>query len=483
MPRFRPVYVATLSGCLVLASACGLRLDDDELATRLATGRAETTGDGGLTTGAGDVAGPGAGELGGPGAGEVGVADENAGGPDAAAGGSATPAAPSAGAAPVAGGQCQGKSGATEVGVTAGEIKVGNVTSLTGPIPGFGSTGQQAVRAYFAMVNSQGGVCGRKLTLVSGDDRLDASVNRAETERISRQVLGFTGMLSIVDGGGAQVLKGTNIPDTVLAVGDERIALSNNFSVQGLTPGVKGTGQELAYRHMAQKFGAKNFAIIWGSQVVARTQAQAFIEDAKKAGLNIAYTAEVAPTESNFTSHISEMRSKGVDFLSLNLEINGQSQLRKQMAQQGWEIPVPDLGSQVYGSRFLKLAGDAANGVHTHVYHALVEDAAAVPAAAQFREWYNRISPGADYDFFAIMSWSGTAAFVKALRMVGPDVTRDKMIAALRSKDFTAFTADGMLAPVDMVNKRPSRCFLLATVKDGKWVREDPASGGGFVCK
>ena len=81
------------------------------------------------------------------------------------------------------------------------------------------------------------------------------------------------------------------------------------------------------------------------------------------------------------------------------------------------------------------------------------------------------------------MSWSGAAAFVKALRMVGRDVTRDKMIAALKSNDFTKFTADGLLAPVDMVNKRPSRCFLLATVKDGKWVREDPPSGGGFVCK
>lgn len=472
--------LAVLVACVLVAASCGLRLDDGQLAARLAAGGGEAAAAGRGTVGAGPAAGVEGGGSGlAPGASAE--ATGTAGGTGSAAPGASAGAAP----APATGGAaaCPGKGGATEVGVTADEIKVGNVSSITGPVPGAGTTGQQATRAYLAMVNAQGGVCGRKLTLVTADDRLDASVNRSETQRLAGQVLGFAGMLSIVDEGGAQVLQGTNIPDVTLAVGDARIALANNFSVQGLTPGVKGTGQELAYRYMADKFGAKNFGIIWLSQVVARTQAQNFIEDAKKAGLNIVYTAEVAPTESNFTSHIAEMRNKGVDFLAILGDVNVQSQLRKQMIQQGWEIPIPDLGSQVYGSRFLKLAGSAANGVHTHVYHALVEDAGAVPAMAQFKEWYNRVSPGADYDFFAVMSWAGAAAFVKALRMVGADVTRDKMIAALRSKDFTAFTADGALAPVDMVNKRPSRCFLLATVKNGQWVREDPPGGGGFVCK
>jgi hypothetical protein len=44
--------------------------------------------------------------------------------------------------------------GATSTGVTPTEIKVGNVSQITGLVPGFGQTGVNGVRAYFNMVNA-----------------------------------------------------------------------------------------------------------------------------------------------------------------------------------------------------------------------------------------------------------------------------------------------------------------------------------------
>ena len=54
-------------------------------------------------------------------------------------------------------------------------------------------------------------MCGRQLTLATGDDRLDAGTNRSETERLSREVFAFVGGTSPVDDGGASVLGATNI--------------------------------------------------------------------------------------------------------------------------------------------------------------------------------------------------------------------------------------------------------------------------------
>src|SRR3546814_7487410 len=90
-------------------------------------------------------------------------------------------------------------------GVTPTEIKVGNVSQLSGLVPKFGQTGVNGVKAYFNMINNKGGVCGRQLSLVVADDRFQAATNRAETEKLAGQVLAFVGSTSVVDDGGAPV--------------------------------------------------------------------------------------------------------------------------------------------------------------------------------------------------------------------------------------------------------------------------------------
>ena len=62
------------------------------------------------------------------------------------------------------------------------------------------------VKAYFNMVNNNGGVCGRKLTLVTADDRFQTATNRNETEKLADQVIAFVGNTSVVDDGGAPVI-------------------------------------------------------------------------------------------------------------------------------------------------------------------------------------------------------------------------------------------------------------------------------------
>src|SRR5471030_978500 len=54
-------------------------------------------------------------------------------------------------------------------GVTDTEIKIGNSIPYRGPASSFGTTGR-AEAAYYRMINDNGGVNGRKITLVSLDD-------------------------------------------------------------------------------------------------------------------------------------------------------------------------------------------------------------------------------------------------------------------------------------------------------------------------
>jgi branched-chain amino acid transport system substrate-binding protein len=54
-------------------------------------------------------------------------------------------------------------------GVTATEIKIGNINPYSGPASAYGTIGK-AIGAYFKMINEQGGINGRKINYISYDD-------------------------------------------------------------------------------------------------------------------------------------------------------------------------------------------------------------------------------------------------------------------------------------------------------------------------
>ena len=54
-------------------------------------------------------------------------------------------------------------------GVSDTEIKIGNTMSYSGPNSTYGSIGRSDA-AYFAMINEQGGINGRKINFISRDD-------------------------------------------------------------------------------------------------------------------------------------------------------------------------------------------------------------------------------------------------------------------------------------------------------------------------
>jgi ABC-type branched-subunit amino acid transport system substrate-binding protein len=139
---------------------------------------------------------------------------------------------------------------------------------------------------------------------------------------------------------------------------------------------------------------------------------------------------------------------------------------------------VPFYGSQAYGKKFITLAGSAAEGTILGLPYDIFEDKATNPSVDTFLTWYQRTNPGADIDFFAIQSWVAADLFVQALQKVGPNVTRDKLGAALQS--FTSFDAHGFLAPINPPGKTPAACFLVVGVQGGQWKRLHPDAG--FSC-
>lgn len=466
-PGRRLATAVALVAVAALTAGCGARLTDEQLASAQA--------------GAGGVAGGPQQE------GAVGETTETTLAAGAPVEGEAAPATPAEGSQPAtqapagqqpaaAAGTCA-KGGEGDVGVTAGEITIGNVSTISGPVPGLGQTAQNGVKAYVAYINSKGGVCGRKLKLVTSDDRLDTGTNRSETQRMTKSVFAMVGGFSVVDDGGASVLNGTNVPDVGLALTNQRKSLANNFSTNPLQPGAKSNGTTNMMRHFKEKYGVTKGAIIYAAQSTSREGGLAYEPDMANAGIQTVLKAEVAITQTDYTGVATQIKNSGAELVITTLEVGGMAKLAQALKTQNYVPKVPFYGGQAYSKKFLQQAGAAAEGTTLGVTYSIMEDAPQNPAVATFQQWYNRVAPGADIDLFAIQSWAAVDLLVTAINKAGAP-NRDKVLAALKTE--TAFTADGLVAPINPPSKQPTSCFMVVSVKGGKWVRQHPAKG--FQC-
>src|SRR5258708_1941561 len=85
-----------------------------------------------------------------------------------------------------------------EVGVTNDKIVLGQAAGFTGPAEQLGIQMRNGVKAYLDYVNEKGGVHGRKLELVTEDDKYEASVAPVATKKLIEErkvfaLLGYVG--------------------------------------------------------------------------------------------------------------------------------------------------------------------------------------------------------------------------------------------------------------------------------------------------
>jgi ABC-type branched-subunit amino acid transport system substrate-binding protein len=467
MPFRRPLIALLTVSVLAATAACGSRLSDEEraLATAGAGAGAESATDGSASTDDGTVAAPEAGDDGGTG-----------GSGGSTTGGSTTGGSTggSTGGGPAA---CKPGS-ATSKGVTPTEIKVGNVSQITGLVPGFGNTGVAGVKAYFNMINNSGGVCGRKLTLVTADDRFQTATNRNETEKLADQVIAFVGNTSVVDDGGAPVIDAKKVADISLATTPPRVKAAMNFSPNPIDPTADSNGVHRILSYFKQTQGVKSAAIFYQDAAVAASQVPRYRADFKQAGIPVTEEYKVAINATNFRTEATDMKQQKIDLVITIAEIGAIANLAKAFDDVGYFPKVPFYGAQTYGQKLISLAGPAAEGTEIGLIFAIPEEKATVKGMADFDTWYKRTAGSLDADFFAILSWVGASMFVEALRAAGPDPTQAKIVAHM--KTVTKYTGGGIVAPINPAQKKSTACFQIVEIKGGKWIKQHPAKG--FAC-
>src|SRR5260370_34858584 len=116
-------------------------------------------------------------------------------------------------------------------GASDSEIKLGQTMPYSGPLSGF-ITLAKAEIAYFQMINDQGGVAGRKITMISLDDGFSPPKTVEQTRKLIEddQVLAISGSLGTSTNAAIQKYLNTRkVPQLFLATGASRWNDPENF--------------------------------------------------------------------------------------------------------------------------------------------------------------------------------------------------------------------------------------------------------------
>ena len=477
---------AALVAASLVVAGCGARLDE-----RVRAQAADVAlGDGTRTVGGGasDAAGADAGAAADGGSGTTSTGGASG---DAATGGDGPRAQAGGGTAAGPGGPAQagsgdrsapapagGNGGATDIGVTATTITIGNVSDLSGPIPGLFSGATYGVDAYFSYINSQGGVFGRQLRMQVADSQTDCGSNKNAHANLVPKVLAFVGSFSVYDGCNVPLLDSK--PGTIdlsYALSFQKKRSRSSYAVQPAPPGYP-TGM---FEYWKKKYGSKTKKV--GSlcgNIPATLESQRMIKNAAESvGWEWVYDGTHPATQSRFDAEMLQMQRAGVElvFIVCNTTANAVA-MKKQADSQGFKpqfvIPIG------YASDFLERMGDAAQaeGIVGHNLYSLFfnkDEAAAIPELATYQQWMERTHAGVPLDLFSMYAWASAKLLVDALKKAGPKATRASLLAAVKA--IGTFDAGGVITPGRPGAKEPSTCYILWEIKSGKYVRQDTPRG------
>jgi len=465
--RHGHAIITVLVSLVLLATACGARLTDEQRAAGIGAfaGGGGTSTDDPLLGGADGVTG-----------GDNGSTD---GGPvDVGGSGGGTSTGGDVGTDEPAG----GNGGATDVGVTGDKLTIATIADVSGVQPGLFKAAHQAMQALVAMVNSEGGIYGRQLELLLLDSKTDAGANRTAVLDACPKAFALVGSVSAFDNGGAEAVDACGkegIPDiSAVTTTGPRILNQDTYPAYPNRPDlfVVGSGD-----YMAKRFpdAVKKAGRLWLAASTTRSNSEAKAEAySGKSKFNFIYEAETGVVETNYTPYVQKMEDRGVEFVTMLSDYQSIARLTKAMRSQQYTPAVMEWDSVVYSQKFLEEAEGAAEGSWLYLNTAMFEESQNYPEMQLYQAWLARVAPGVPPDYFGLYAWSAGRLFVELAKEVGPQATRAKLFDALKNEH--SWDGFGLHASHDIGRKRASNCTMFARIKDNQFVRAYPKSG--FNC-
>ena len=362
---------------------------------------------------------------------------------------------------------------------TKSEIKLGNTVPYSGPASFYGVVGQATV-AYFAKVNDEGGINGRKVTVISLDDALQPPktveqvrrmVEQDEVDAIVNQV--GTATASSV----RKYLNDHKVPQLFVMSGSNNFQQPKEFRYS--------TSALMKYEFEAKMYGLQIARDRPGAKVAILYQNDDYGKDylrGLKAGLGEQaarmLVAEVTyeQTDPTMDSQVIALKSSGADTVLLAAYSKQVSQSLRKMVDLGWkpQVYISHVSAQIHPT--LALVG-LENTVGT-MTAAVVKDPTDPtwhndPDYKAWLAWMQKYQPKGDINNSANASvYAYCAAMAHVLKSAGDDLGRENILKQMTQlKDYAApMLLPGITMSMSTDNYNLYRKIQLMRFDGKRWV-------------
>ena len=353
-------------------------------------------------------------------------------------------------------------------GVTPDKIILGQAAVFTGPAAQLGLQMRNGIKAYFDYVNERGGVHGRKLELVTEDDRYEQAVAPGATKKLIEEhkvfaLLGYVGTptgvahLPVVTQAkvplvgmftGAEVLRAPfnryvfhvrasyydeteKIVEQVVSIGGRKIAVFYQNDAYG-EAGRKGT--ELALERRKMKIHSQG--TVERNTVAVETAAKAIHASQPDAVVMVsAYTSIAA--------FVREMQKLGSGATFYNVSFVGSKALADALGKDGVGVAISQVVPFPWGT--------------------------AVPVVKEYQQLAKKAGY-TDYNFSALEGFLSAKVMVEGLKRAGRNPTREGLVEALEKMNDVDL--GGFYIGYSPKNRAGSKFVDLTIIsRDGKFLR------------
>lgn len=348
------------------------------------------------------------------------------------------------------------------------DVNVGLLAPLSGPAASYGTDILNGAKLAVQEINAAGGVAGRTLVLVEGDDRGSPQ----DAANLTQRYLSDNSILAMIGGatstatfGAVPVAQRGGLPFLITLASHPDLTREGNYIFRNSTT-QEQEGPELA-RLVTECLNPKSIGIMhlqndWAVEMTRQFklglenyEVEIPIEESYHFGDNVDYTAQLA-----------KVKATNSDIIWFGSQYNDLAVILRQ-ARRVDLGDTPLVGSAGdHSTGLIDVAGDAAEGLYLHtMFFPGSPDPRVQEFVAKFKEAY-----GQDPNIFSTQAYDGMHILARAIE--AGDYTRDGIRTALETMEPYAGIG-GSIAFDPETREATGKTFVPIVVKDGKFALWD----------
>lgn len=341
--------------------------------------------------------------------------------------------------------------GAQEPGITDKAIKIGIFGPLSGPNMAYGFDVVNAAKMYYDKINKEGGIHGRKIEYVIEDDRCNANDLVAAVKKLVEQENVFMlngGSCSAAVVAAKDYVVRNKVPYLMLnASGDGALFPPTDYIFGAYSISQYAVGGAMV-EFAAKQFGAKNVAYINHDDAYGAWNLEGSKKDAEVNGVKLSVES-INPGINDVTAPFLKVRAANPDAILLVTYARPAALLIKKAAEMGFNKPIilSVTGTASLNQLAENVGKDALKNFYTQ--EVMIDSpggAKLKPIYDMYKAAYPDLAAKPDHpQTYMPYGIPPAMSLVKALQDAGPNPTREKVLAALKTQDFDSGVMAGRM--------------------------------------